>query len=304
MAAPWNPYSVGAQITTGAWGDCTQFSEVSHTAHVAVALNMVREGIIRSRLVYDQSVLQTERVPVVWLSPNRWKLGSRYGSVEFWFDWSTTVQGKVPYWVEAITTYNPAAPRILLTNRNVGALPVQPYDPAPRDGPWATIGADHHRNGTFTLEFMHEEDLSMNQVQRIDFVYHSDQYCSVHRDAPADCPEFKIDRHEARNRFIAGLVSGNLHAIDRLFVDGGNPNVHLKEYRKNAEYEASVERNDFKGRVLECDPEAELLIRAFVSAQRINDVATSQQSRFAFASPDDFLKALMRVLSNHFGVTV
>ena len=60
---------------------CRPLVSLSHIAHVEVALEIVRSKVIRAGLVCDKSKLNTERIEVVWLSPNQWSYGSRYGNI-------------------------------------------------------------------------------------------------------------------------------------------------------------------------------------------------------------------------------
>src|SRR5438270_13746176 len=118
----WESCKVGEISHNPRWvnPDCQGFTTVSHTAHIAHALNIVSDMSIKSRLVYDESVLNTYRLPVVWLSPNSWAaVGSRYGSVEFWFVWYKILDKTKAYWGQLITAYNRPAPRILITGSDL-----------------------------------------------------------------------------------------------------------------------------------------------------------------------------------------
>src|SRR5262249_11522 len=113
----WEKYKVGKPSTKPNWinPDCQSLEHIFHVAHIPVALDIVRTGYLMPRLVYDKSKLNRRRITVTWLSPNFWNAGSRYGNVQFVFDWKTLVggEGKFFYWVEAVD-YNPHACRILV----------------------------------------------------------------------------------------------------------------------------------------------------------------------------------------------
>src|SRR6266566_2491650 len=98
--------------------DCQPLHEIYHVAHIPVAVEILRTGCLTPRLVYDKSKLNQRRITVIWLSPNLWNAGSRYGNVQFVFDWKRLVEGnrKRFYWVEAVN-YNPEACRILITKQ-------------------------------------------------------------------------------------------------------------------------------------------------------------------------------------------
>src|SRR5271169_1272481 len=94
------------------------FDEVFHISHLLPSTLIIRNERIKAGLVYDESILNTKRISVIWVSPNHWVRGSRYGNVRFKFPWKDIVKRKKYYWVEAITKYSPAACRILVTNND------------------------------------------------------------------------------------------------------------------------------------------------------------------------------------------
>ncbi len=132
-AAPGN-YAVSGNPAVDL--ECSYFDEVTHITHLESAARVIADGKIRADLVFDTSRLNTERIRVVWLSPNTWVNGYRYGGTAFRFDWKLLVQQFHRfYWVEAMA-YSPPAPRILLTKKNRSSLGLQPYDPTTGNGPW------------------------------------------------------------------------------------------------------------------------------------------------------------------------
>ena len=94
-----------------------RFSQVTHTCHMRTALTIFADRQIKADLVYDSSRLNTERIRVVWMSPNSWYHGSRYGNVALAFDWNSLVEAKRFYWVE-VAEYNTPACRIIITDQN------------------------------------------------------------------------------------------------------------------------------------------------------------------------------------------
>src|SRR5438874_1138142 len=110
-------YKVGAKhVGPGFSPDCVSFATVTHTAHVRNAVNIVADRRIRADLVYDASNLNTERIRVVWMSPNDWVEGSRYGNVSFEFSWQDLIKDMHYYWVE-VAEYKIPACRILITSK-------------------------------------------------------------------------------------------------------------------------------------------------------------------------------------------
>jgi len=179
--------------------------------HVDHALRIVADRKIRKGLVFDASKLNSERVLVVWLSPNHWADGFRYGTVAFTFDFADLVRDKKYYWVEAMTDYRPAACRILVTGEDhSGKLKV--YDPTKRDGPWWYDRANdtHYYNGKFCLEFMVEADLSIDHASKVDFVTHHPNMCSVRRTSPRSCPEHGLREGKGGALFLATAAARNV----------------------------------------------------------------------------------------------
>src|SRR4051794_25924403 len=97
----WSKFKVGVPATKGFNSDCQKFGTVSHTSHVDSALSILSRGEIRPYLVFDESLLNDQRILVSWLSPNHWHNGYRYGNIRFDFDFQSLIAGKHFYWVEA-----------------------------------------------------------------------------------------------------------------------------------------------------------------------------------------------------------
>ena len=118
----WQKFAIGKPSQKPNWvnPDCQKLTTIFHVAHIPVAIEIVRTGYLLPRLVYDKSKLNQRRITVTWLSPNNWNAGSRYGNVQFAFDWKRLAEGegKRFYWVESVH-YSPDACRIL--NRSAPA---------------------------------------------------------------------------------------------------------------------------------------------------------------------------------------
>lgn len=179
MANLWNKFKVGMPSKTGRVElDCQPLREISHVAHVPIALRIIEDEKIRTDLVFDKSILNDKRIRVVWLSPNDWSDGFRYGNIRFNFDWKSLIKGRQAYWVESIA-YKVDACRILLTNKDYSSF-LTPYDPQLGDGPWWVDDQEQHFwNGKYCLEIMVDEDVNLDQASSIDFVKHHDHFCNI-----------------------------------------------------------------------------------------------------------------------------
>ncbi|MGE3075156.1 MAG: hypothetical protein AB7N24_15485 [Dehalococcoidia bacterium] len=178
---------------------------MSHVAHVPTAYRIVEDQQLRADLVFDKSKLNTYRARVVWLSPNDWTNagGFRYGNVSFAFPWERIIEGRHYYWVESMA-YGVEACRILVTS-NDWSKELEPYDPAKDDGPWR-LDADggHYWNGTYCLEVMVEDDVSLDMSTGVGFVGHHPKRCSID---PKNCFYLGKREREAGAEFLATLVS-------------------------------------------------------------------------------------------------
>ncbi len=219
---PWYRFKVGSPSTNPNWvePDCQHLTSVAHVAHVPTSIRIVEDGQLRADLVFDKSKLNTERIRVVWLSPNDWggAGGFRYGNVRFHFDWATLVKGKRSYWVESIA-YGIKACRILLTTTDYSGK-LDDYDPTVGDGPWwLSPTGEHYWNGEYCLEVMVEDDLDLALSTQVDFVKHHEKRCNLDYRTCAYCG---VNDDKGGAEFSAALVSrrGSLD-LPGLVVDRG-----------------------------------------------------------------------------------
>ena len=82
MAKPWTRYACKIP-GKGVTGTCSVMDVVHHVTHTPAALRIIEDQKISRGLIYDKCSLRDSRTTVVWLSPNQWVNGSRYGNVEF-----------------------------------------------------------------------------------------------------------------------------------------------------------------------------------------------------------------------------
>lgn len=292
-------YVVGSPAAKGFNNDCREFSHVTHVTHAFRAPEILRSKVIGSRLVYDNSTLNTSRIQVVWVSPNHWGNGFRYGTVGLTFDWKALVSRRKAYWVE-VAEYSPHACRILLTQTAYPSL--TPYDPKVKDGPWwhDTVNDKHYFNGDYCLEFMIDGDIPLAQIDSSTFVSHHSQYCSEHRTAPRDCADLGLSYQEAGSRVVARVVgSGEAGhplrpAVGHLAGAWGWLKMTLQ-----AGGQGSLKATDRSARPVATsalwlygtkrDTEAETLLDLFASAQDA-ETALKESIEASFALPPGTLK--------------
>lgn len=144
----------------------------------------------------------------MWLSPNQWSEGSRYGNVAFAFDWVAITEGAQLYWVEAMTQYSPTACRLLVTQSDRGRH-LQPYDPRSDRGPIRHDDDGWWWNGNYCLEVMVERDVALSECVALTSVAHHDKLCCID---PRSCEWRGTSAGVAGAHLLAEVVSQRLDA--------------------------------------------------------------------------------------------
>jgi hypothetical protein len=195
------------------------FSTVWHVCHLEDAIRIIEDGIVRPRLVEDDSRLRDTRVAVAWFSANHWPIGYRYGNIRFDIQWPPLMQANALYWLEDANYQIPAyrllvardvGPQLLLPAIAGGTLSLvrYPFDEQggpvyrdPRSGVW------YRNNQGCTSEFLLPGDLPLSSVSGISFVKHSERYCSRYRMAPGTCRHLASSGGQVGTRLIAALAA-------------------------------------------------------------------------------------------------
>jgi hypothetical protein len=219
----WQKYKVGKPSTRKGWTepDCVPFEKVTHVSHVREAFRMFEDQTIRSISAGSKGKLR--HTAVVWLSPNFWTHGSRYGNVSFKFDWKTLVRDKRFYWVGTIEHPKTTACQILITKEHDLELDVYPYDTG--EGP---LYYDSEREIWYsnqkhiTCEVMVDRDIPLSECETVSFEDHHAQYCN--RDGP-NCPDLDQSDEDGGAKLLGRLVGQRvLHhrtSLRRLLLDNG-----------------------------------------------------------------------------------
>jgi hypothetical protein len=206
----WAAYS--CELPPRPFGKTSALTSLYHVTHSHTAVRIIDDGRISRGLVYDESRLNVTRRTVVWVSPNIWHYGSRYGTVQFEFDWAKLVAGKTLYWVEAMTEYSPPAVRFFLTREDVSDLPgIVPYDPVRHNGPLHYDGEKWWWNGSYTAEIMVDDHLSLGDCTKIDFVAHHNQYCNI---GHHQCTERGKDGNDSAMRVMAHILASQRETVN------------------------------------------------------------------------------------------
>lgn len=190
---------------------------VYHITHIDRAINILKEGALKAQRIGDQGIFEGENKLANWLSPNHWIKGSRYGTIRFTFMMETMLDAMNIYWVGTVDHYTLPACRFLISPFDYKDR-LEPYDPYTDKGPWQI----HQEidlfiwNNRCCLEFMIEQDISLDTCQSLDYVDHHSMYCSVGVDK---CPELGFTWKDSSAQFIASLLTEDAIIPIQIFTD-------------------------------------------------------------------------------------
>ncbi|XNO40669.1 hypothetical protein ACL2DZ_00490 (plasmid) [Sinorhizobium meliloti] len=202
----------------------SELEEIYHVVHPPEARRILEVGKIRAGIVYDESRLNVTRAHVVWLSANRWAPGSIYGTVEFTFPWLPLIAGRRFYWVETMPGYRPPAYRILMTDKDLSALPfLRPYDPSTDKGPLRERGGTWYWNHADTSEFLLDRNLDLAECVNFQATTHRRDRCRLHG---SDCKELETATYVTAARMLSYILSHDIHSIDHVFKNRAPPGIN------------------------------------------------------------------------------
>ena len=261
---------------------------VHHVTHTPAALRIVEDAKISRRLIFDKCSLNDSRTTVVWLSPNQWIFGSRYGNVQFTYDFKALVKDRKIYWVEVHTSYNPHACRFLITDEDVGLLPVQPYDASREEGPLRYAEGLWYWNWTYTGEFMLQSTLWLSDCQKVDFIKHHDRFCSM-----GGCNDLGKDGYQAAGRMIAYILSrgANVLKLDKAPVDRGLFDIRVS---------LGASAGKLKG-PLKFDVSVDAVLRAALLQYAMGEAGAAKQTASLVASDEIFENRLSKLAKTTLG---
>ena len=304
MNTEWSKFSIGTPSNKSNWTnqDCVPFDSLDHVTHIQSSLTILRDRKIKTGLIFDKSILNQERILVVWLSPNVWGRGYRYGNIRFKFDLNKILEDKQFYWVESIAYGIPAC-RILLTDKEHNSL--SPYDPSIKGGPWwfDSSTEQHYFNNHFCLEFLIEEDLPITNDEVLDFVSHHNQWCSINRNNPTRCSELGLPEWHAAGKFIASVLADSVTFPIQLFNKEKNNAIlgAINYCWSNLCFNLTENDNvEYSGKISHEDNESISLSRAICNAFAYSIADEDEVLISMFKSKKDLKYSLAKLLSSHF----
>jgi hypothetical protein len=232
MNFPWQQYAITREML-GRKGRLAEFHQIRHIAHLSDARLILSQGVIRNQLVYDESLLQQYRLPVVWLSPNRWSVGSLYGTIAFEFNFQEIVDlAPRIFWVEGMS-YRPETIRLILSASDLAAAvpDLVEFEYSQIGNPLYLQDSVWRRRDEYQYEIMLDTQLPMGICKSISFEDHHKTYCgkSENEKRATNCSETnKIDT--IRQLACYALSCDPSADINRLLRDAGNHNVYTIVY--------------------------------------------------------------------------
>lgn len=304
----WNPFRVGEPPNPAhnpSPDRCARLTHVWHVTHQSNAVNIVRHDSLKADLVFDDCRLNTERIRVVWLSPNDWTGagGSRYGTVGFRVRWETLISGRHAYWVGAMEKYNPWALRILLTRRDYSSLGLKLYDATVGDGPWwhDTENFSHYWNPRYCLEFMLEDDLPLIDSDMTSGILHHAQRCNIQPNGACAFADTPKDKGIAL--FVAAVIANDLpakrlHLAKDLGTSTDEAEALWDRFRRIVQKKAEP----FGGYVTHNDAVSKPLVRAILGAYSRGDKLEVNEITSLFASGREFRLACADLVESSLGL--
>ena len=270
-----------------------------HVTHTPAALRILEDNKITRGLIYDECALNDSRTTVVWLSPNEWYWGSRYGSVQFTFNFEDLIKGRKIYWVEVHTGYKPHACRFLITDQDVKHLPVQFYDAAREEGPLRTVDGLWYWNYTYTGEFLLEASLLLNDCRKADFIRHHAQYCAI-----GGCQDQGKEGDGAAGRVIAYVLSRKTSAIDKPLIVT-DPKKSLSTAVERGLSQICMALGAISGKLkgpLKSDDNVDAALRAALLQYAEGERKAANETTKLIGSDDLFRRRLGSMVEDHFGL--
>jgi hypothetical protein len=298
MPTPWKPYAC-VTPAKGRTGTCTALLKIHHVTHVQAALRILADSKIARGLIYDESKLNDTRTTVVWLSPNEWFYGSRYGNVQFTFDFVDIIANRKVYWVE-VRNYNPPAYRFIISDQDLSHLPVLQYDATSEDGPLCYDEGVWYWNSNCTAEFLLDASLSLYQCKKVDFIKHHDKFCSLQ----GGCGDVGTNGDRAAGRVIGYVLSRDLPIIDEPLIVT-NPKKAL-----SAAAERGISRlcfglgatsNKLEG-PLKASATVDAALRAALLQFALGESNAAKETAALISSDDLFRERLAELVQDHFGL--
>ncbi|WP_117195939.1 hypothetical protein [Rhizobium terrae] len=303
----WDAYRIRIPKPGERESGVSTLEEIYHVVHPPEARRILELGKISAGIVYDESRLNVTRTHVAWLSANRWGPGSIYGTVEFTFPWLPLIAGRRFYWVEAITTYNPPAYRILATDKDVSNLTfLKPYDPSVDKGPLRERNGSWYWDHEDTSEFLIDRDLDLSECVNFQGTAHRRDRCRMHG---RQCRELETPHYTTGGRMLSFIISHDIHCIDHVFKSRVPPGIDRPlsyEFSNGISgiwFAFTVHKDArFSGDVTN-RKSSKAIVKGALALHGADQEDAARQLTRMLKNEETFLSALQEVVNDHFGIS-
>lgn len=300
----WESYKIGTRDESIADEGAT-LEVVYHVVHVPEARRILEDGTLRAGLIHDESKLNKSRTSVNWLSANTWGYGSIYGTIQFSFSWLSLIENCRFYWVEAISKYNPAAYRILVTKRDFDSRRhLTAYDPAADKGPLRFIDGRWYRHRSYTSEFMIDRDIDLSECTDFDFITHNRDLCRAHG---GDCKEKAQQPSKSGARLLSFLMGNDIHSIDHVLrgpsrFDSSRELSGAFDTGANGIDDLLGRKSLFSGK-LKSKPHRQAVVRGALALFGADQHSSAFELLSLLKSKKTFESALEEIVNDHFQIS-
>lgn len=214
--APWKHYRLKTPSRCRL-GDGRTFRVIHHVTHATSALRILEDGLITPSTSRELGVGGHSDRAVTWLAPNDYKDGSRYGTVRFSFDFEKLTKRRKIYWVLGADNRQTKKCVLLITDQDVGDLPVRRYYPRKSKGPLRLVDGTWMWRPDVSLKIIVDHEIPLTEAVGFDFIEHHHGMCSL--GSHSACEETGKEPYKASARVLAGMVSHRLRLPAELLVD-------------------------------------------------------------------------------------
>jgi hypothetical protein len=300
MRDPWTEFACPLPTASSRFGACVQLDRIYHVTHINSALRILDDREVGRRLISDESVLNKSRTAVVWLSPDFWNDGFRYGNVRFAYDFANITAGRKIYWVEVVRYGTPAC-RFIVSNKDLSHLPVIPYDPGKDDGPLRLSDGRWWRNGRVTTEIMFDEDLPLANCRAVDFVLHHRNQCALHG---SGCRDKGANGDDASVRFMAYILARDIDCVDNA-MKVTEPRERLSVAAESGLSKLMIQLGAMSNKLdgaLKSERSAEAALRAALLQIAVGDKYGAKRTAKLIGSDDLLRGELAKISFDRFGL--
>lgn len=314
MTQEYRKYRMNPESNEKYWmnnNDSREFECVFHVSHIKSSLRILEDKKINKNIVFDKSKLNETRILVSWLSPNDWSNsgGFRYGSIRFQFKFNDIIKDLNCYWIEDIA-YNTTACRFLLTRNHYSYY--QAYDPVKDPGPWKynEYNKKHYFNNKYCIEFMFEDDLDLNLVNKIDTVRHNPGMCNINRNCPGDCEDLKYQIDEIESIFIANIIANHYvmnDSYEKFYLKNIIDQYVIKKFYKRLKLIITEDNRGIINPIGNIDSQSEiskLYIKYFLFSYSKKNYNEMEEIIRNFKSKIDILKSIKNCINDLFDIII